>query len=83
MYVLLMRTLVALVISIALLCSVASGSAAASSSRLTPGMGQLNLMPLPRSALGVGGGALKLAPDSGVVSNAYAAQDAGDGFTAR
>ena len=81
MYVLPMRTLVALVISIALLCSAASGSATASSSRLTPGMGQLNLMPLPRSALGVGGGALKLAPDSGVVSNAYAAQDAGDGFT--
>ena len=39
-------------------------------------------MPLPRSALGAGSAALVLAPDSGVVSNAAAAKDAGQGFTA-
>ncbi len=42
----------------------------------------LDLMPLPRSALGAGSAALVRAPDSGVVSNAYAAQDAGGGITA-
>jgi hypothetical protein len=39
-------------------------------------------MPLPRSALGGGTASLVLAPDSGVVSNAFAARDAGKGFTA-
>jgi hypothetical protein len=39
-------------------------------------------MPLPKSALGAGSAALARAPDSGVVSNAYAAQDAGGGITA-
>ena len=38
-------------------------------------------MPLPRSDLGAGSAALVLAPDSGVVSNAAAAKDAGRGFT--
>jgi hypothetical protein len=46
------------------------------------GTGHLNLMPLPRSALGAGSAALVRAPDSGVASNAYAAQDAGGGITA-
>ena len=46
------------------------------------GTGHLNLMPLRKSALGAGRVALVRAPDSGVVSNAYAAQDAGDGITA-
>lgn len=52
-----------------------SGSAAGS-------VGRLDLMPLQRSALGAGSAALVRAPDSGVVSNAYAAKDAGSGFTA-
>jgi hypothetical protein len=39
-------------------------------------------MPLPRSTLGGGSSALVLAPDSGVVSNAFAARDAGKGVTA-
>lgn len=43
---------------------------------------RLDLMPLPRSALGSGSGALVLAPDSGVASNAYAAHDAEHGVTA-
>src|ERR1700744_220553 len=46
------------------------------------GTGHLNLIPLRKSALGAGRGALVRAPDSGVVSNAYAAQDAGNGITA-
>jgi hypothetical protein len=46
------------------------------------GTGHLNQMPLPRSALGAGSAALVRAPDSGVASNAYAAQDAGVGITA-
>jgi hypothetical protein len=46
------------------------------------GTGHLDLMPLPRSALGAGRAALVRAPDSGVVSNAYAAKDAGGGITA-
>jgi hypothetical protein len=67
-----MRRLVALAVSAALLCSMASAA----------GTGQLDLMPLPQRALGPGGAALALAPSSGVVSNAYAAHDAGHGFTA-
>jgi hypothetical protein len=67
-----MRPIAALAVAIALLCSVASAAET----------GRLGLMPLPRSALGPGTGALMLAPDSGVVSNAYAARDAGHGFTA-
>ena len=39
-------------------------------------------MPLPRSALGPGAGALALARSSGVLSNADAARTAGPGFTA-
>jgi hypothetical protein len=46
------------------------------------GTGDLDLMPLRSSALGPGRAALVRAPDSGVVSNAYAAQDAGGGTTA-
>jgi hypothetical protein len=46
------------------------------------GTGDLDLMPLPKSALGAGRVALVRAPDSGVVSNTYAAQDAGSGTTA-
>jgi hypothetical protein len=46
------------------------------------GAGHLDLMPLPKSALGAGRAALVRAPDSGVVSNAHAAQDAGGGITA-
>jgi hypothetical protein len=61
-----------LAVSVALLCSVASAA----------GTWHLDLMPLPRSALGPGSAALVLAPDSGVASNAYAARDAGHGFTA-
>lgn len=66
----------ALAFCIALLCAPGSASASA------PGIGQLNLMPLPRSALGGGTGGLVLAPDSGIDSNAAAAKDAGKGFTA-
>jgi hypothetical protein len=46
------------------------------------GTGHLDLMPLPRTAVGAGSAALVRARDSGVVSNAYAAQDAGGGTTA-
>jgi len=74
MYVLPMRRVVALTVSIAVLCAAATAAAT--------GTGQLDRMPLPRNALGGGSAALRLAPDSGVVSNAYAAQDAGKGFTA-
>lgn len=66
-----MRRVAALAVGLALLCSVASAAPA----------GHLGLMPLPRSALGPGTAALMLAPDSGVVSNAFAARDAGRGFT--
>lgn len=67
-----MRRAAALAVSIALVCSAAS----------VAGTPRLGLMPLPRSALGPGAMALLLAPDSGVVSNADAARDAGHGFTA-
>ncbi len=74
MYVWPMRRVVAIAVGTALLCSAGSASAAAT--------GRLDLMPLPRSALGAGSASLALAPDSGVVSNAAAAKDAGHGFTA-
>jgi hypothetical protein len=67
-----MRPVAVLAASAALLCSTASAA----------GTGRLDLMPLPLSALGSGSAALALAPDSGVVSNAYAARDAGHGYTA-
>jgi hypothetical protein len=67
-----MRRVVPLAASIVLLG--VSGSAAGASVRL-------DLMPLPRSALGAGSAALARARDSGVVTNGDAAQDAGDGFT--
>jgi hypothetical protein len=67
-----MERVAALAGSIALFCAAASAAPAS----------RLDLMPLPRSALGPGTGALVLAPDSGVVSNADAAHDAGHGFTA-
>ena len=67
-----MRRVAALAVSAAALCAAASAS----------GPGRLDLMPLPRSALGPGAAALALATDSGVVSNAYAARSAGHGFTA-
>jgi hypothetical protein len=67
-----MRCVAALSVSIALLYSAASAA----------GTWRLDLMPLPRSALGPGTAALVLAPESGVASNAYAAHDAGHGFTA-
>jgi hypothetical protein len=66
------RCVAALGIGIALLCPAASAAV---------GM-RLDLMPLPRSALGPGAGALALARDSGVLSNADAAGNAGHGFTA-
>jgi hypothetical protein len=69
-----MRRLAPLTVTIALVCSAAAAAAA--------GTASLELMPLPRSALGPGTAALELAPDSGVVSNTYAAHDAGHGFTA-
>jgi hypothetical protein len=65
-----MRGVVPLAVSIALLGVSAAGTE------------HLNLMPLRKSALGAGRVALMRAPDSGVVSNAYAAQDAGGGITA-
>ena len=65
-----MRGVCRLAVSIALLGVSAAGTV------------HLDLMPLPRSALGAGSAALVRAPDSGVVSNAYAAQDAGGGITA-
>jgi hypothetical protein len=74
MYVWPVRRIVALALGTALLCSAGSALAA--------GAGHLSLMPLPRSALGGGSASLVLAPDSGVVSNAFAARDAGKGFTA-
>jgi hypothetical protein len=67
-----MRRVAALAVSVAALCPAASAS----------GPGRVDLMPLPRSALGPGAAALALATDSGVVSNAYAARSAGHGFTA-
>jgi hypothetical protein len=67
-----MRRIAAFAVSIALLCAAVS----------TAGTRRLELMPLPRSALGPGAGALALAPDSGVVSNAAAADNAGHGTTA-
>jgi hypothetical protein len=70
----LMRSTLALVVSVAFLASAGAASA--------EGIGQLDRLPLPRSALGGGSAALRLAPDSGLVSNASAAQDAGAGFTA-
>jgi hypothetical protein len=72
MYGSLMRWVAPLALSIALLCSSASAA----------GPARLDLMPLVRSALGPGAASLVLASDSGVVSNASAAQDAGPGFTA-
>src|SRR5262249_62180368 len=63
---------VALAVGIAFLCPAAAAAVPE----------RLDLMPLPRSALGPGTGALRLARDSGVVSNAYAAESAGNGFTA-
>jgi hypothetical protein len=62
----------ALAVGIALLCPAASASVRE----------RLDLMPLPKSALGPGTGALRLARDSGVVTNAYAADSAGKSFTA-
>jgi hypothetical protein len=67
-----MRRVAAIAASVAVTCCSASAA----------GTGRLDLMPLPRSALGPGAAALVLAPNSGVVSNAYAARDAGHGFTA-
>jgi hypothetical protein len=67
-----MRRVAALAVGISLLCSAAAAAET----------WHLDVMPLPRSALGPGAAALRLAPDSGVVSNAYAAQDAGHGYTA-
>jgi hypothetical protein len=67
-----MTRVAAFAVSIAVLCSAASAAEPA----------RLELMPLPRSALGPGTSALVLAPDSGVVSNTAAARDAGAGFTA-
>jgi hypothetical protein len=68
-----MRRLAVLVLGIGLLWAANAAEGAA---------GALELMPLPRADLGSGTGALKLAPGSGVVSNASAARDAGPGFTA-
>ena len=68
-----MRRLAALVMSVGLLWAATSADA---------GAGRLELMPLPRAALGSDTAALVLAPGSGVVSNASAARDAGPGFTA-
>src|ERR1700691_449186 len=65
-----MRAFVPLAVGVALLGVSAAGTE------------HLDLMPLPRSALGAGSAALVRAPDSGVASNAYAAQDAGGGITA-
>jgi hypothetical protein len=67
-----MARVAALAVCIALLCPAASATAA----------GGLDLMPLPRDALGPGSAALVLASDSGVLSNGDAARDAGSGFTA-
>ncbi len=66
-----MRYVAALAISAVALCPAASAA----------GPARLALMPLPRSALGPGAPALVLAGDSGVVSNAYAARNAGHGFS--
>ncbi len=67
-----MRCVVALVLTAAALCPAASAA----------GRGRLDLMPLPRSELEPGAAALRLATDSGVVSNSDAARNAGHGFTA-
>src|SRR5215469_13509223 len=66
-----MRRVAALAVGIALLCAAVSYA----------GTRRLDLMPLPRSALGPGAAALALAPDSGIVSNAAAADNAGHGLT--
>ncbi|MGH2849259.1 MAG: hypothetical protein ACRDLP_01440 [Solirubrobacteraceae bacterium] len=68
-----MRRLAVLVTSVGLLWAASSADA---------GAGRLELMPLPRAALGSDTGALVLAPGSGVVSNTSAARDAAPGFTA-
>jgi hypothetical protein len=62
--------------------AVAVGICLLSATASAAGTVHLNVMPLPRSALGPGSAALMLAQDSGVASNAYAAHDAGHGFTA-
>ena len=67
-----MRFVSALAAGIALLCPAASADVRS----------RLDLMPLPRSALGPGAGALALSRISGVLSNADAARSAGHGFTA-
>ncbi|HEY1775778.1 MAG TPA: hypothetical protein VGG41_06430 [Solirubrobacteraceae bacterium] len=67
-----MRRVALLAVSIALVTCAASAAQT----------GNLDQMPLPRSELGPGTAALTLAPGSGVVSNAYAAHDAGHGYTA-
>jgi hypothetical protein len=66
------RCVAVLVVSIAVLCPAASAGVRS----------RLDLMPLPRTALGPGAGALALARNSGVLSNADAAKTAGNGFTA-
>jgi hypothetical protein len=66
------RCVAALAVGIACLCPAASAGTRT----------RLDVMPLPRSALGPGTGALALARDSGVLSNADAAGTAGNGFTA-
>lgn len=67
-----MRLVAAVAGSIALLCPGASAAV-----RI-----RLDLMPLPRSALGPGAGALALSQHSGVLSNGDAADTAGHGFSA-
>jgi hypothetical protein len=62
----------AIAVGLALLCPAASAAVRE----------RLDLMPLPRGALGPGTSGLRLARDSGVVSNAYAADSAGNGYTA-
>jgi hypothetical protein len=64
---------------IAALAVIASALCPAASAVVT---GRVDLMPLPRSALGPGTAALALTTDSGILSNAYAARNAGPGFTA-
>jgi hypothetical protein len=68
-----MRRFALLVVSVGLLWAATSAGAAGA---------RLELMPLPRAALGSDAAALVLAPGSGVVSNAAAARDAGPGSTA-
>jgi hypothetical protein len=53
---------------------------AASAAEIT--RGKLALMPLPKQSLGAGAALLPLDPDSGVVSNAKAADDSAPGVTA-